>query len=87
MGGAVDTAAAVAGTIRSGTLAAAVIFLILVCIPLVVKLVAMTLIFKLTAAAVECIGSAGDYTALLLGVVFLVEVMFLFSSVLLLGVL
>ena len=84
MGGAVDTAAA------------AVIFLILVCIPLVVKLVAMTLIFKLTAAAVEsvcearlveCIGIAGDYTALLLGVVFLVEVMFLFSSVLLLGVL
>ena len=36
---------------------------------------------------VECIGIAGDYTALLLGVVFLVEVMFLFSSVLLLGVL
>lgn len=96
MGGAVDTAAAVAGTIRSGTLAAAVIFLLLLCIPLVVKLVAMTLIFKLTAAAVEsvcearlveCIGIAGDYTALLLGVVFLVEVMFLFSSVLLLGVL
>ena len=96
MGGAVDTAAAVAGTIRSGTLAAAVIFLLLLCIPLVIKLVAMTLIFKLTAAAVEsvcearlveCIGIAGDYTALLLGVVFLVEVMFLFSSVLLLGVL
>ena len=96
MGGAVDTAAAVAGTIRSGTLAASVIFLLLLCIPLVIKLVAMTLIFKLTAAAVEsvcearlveCIGIAGDYTALLLGVVFLVEVMFLFSSVLLLGVL
>ena len=39
------------------------------------------------ARLVECIGIAGDYTALLLGVVFLVEVMFLFSSVLLLGVL
>lgn len=96
MGGAVDTAAAVAGTIRSGTLAAAVIFLLLLCIPLIVKLVAMTLIFKFTAAAVEsvcearlveCIGIAGDYTALLLGIVFLVEVMFLFSSVLLLAVL
>lgn len=95
MGGAVDTAAAVAGTLRNGTMVVAVVVLILVCLPLLIKLVVMTLIFKLTAAVaesicetrlVECIGIAGEYTALLLGVVFLAEVMFLFSAILLLGV-
>jgi hypothetical protein len=52
------------------------------------------LIFRLTAAAaefvceerlVECIDAAGEYTGLLLGVVFLAEGMFLFSALLLLG--
>ncbi len=94
MGGAVDTAAAVASTLRGGTLAAAILFFLLLCLPLLCKLIVMTLIFKFTAAATEsicearlvsCIGVAGDYTALLLGVVFLVEVMFLFSAFLLLG--
>jgi len=94
MGGAVETAAAVAGTLRSGALVAAAVFLLLLCIPLVIKLLVIMLIFKLTAAAaeficeerlVECISAAGDYTGLLLGVVFLGEGMFLFSSLLLLG--
>ncbi|WP_304507208.1 stage III sporulation protein AE [Anaerotignum sp.] len=94
MGGAVETAAAVAGTLKSGTLAAAAIFLLLLCIPLLVKLAVILLVFKVTAAAaeficeerlVDCISAAGDYTALLLGVVFLAEGMFLFSALLLLG--
>ncbi|MDD3393368.1 MAG: stage III sporulation protein AE [Anaerotignum sp.] len=94
MGGAVETAAAVAGTLKSGTLAATAIFLLLLCIPLLVKLAVILLVFKVTAAAaeficeerlVECISAAGDYTALLLGVVFLTEGMFLFSALLLLG--
>lgn len=94
MGGAVETAAAVAGTLKSGTLAAAAIFLLLLCIPLLVKLAVILLVFKITAAAaeficeerlVDCISAAGDYTALLLGVVFLTEGMFLFSALLLLG--
>ncbi|MBR3992245.1 MAG: hypothetical protein IKI92_00085, partial [Anaerotignum sp.] len=94
MGGAVETAAAVAGTLRSGTLVAAAVFLLILCIPLVIKLLVIMLIFKLTAAAaeficeerlVECISAAGEYTGLLLGVVFLGEGMFLFSSLLLLG--
>ncbi len=94
MGGAVETAAAVAGTLRSGTLAAAAVFLLLLSIPIVVKLLVILLVFKLTAAAaeficeerlVECIAAAGDYTALLLGVIFLGEGMFLFSALLLLG--
>lgn len=94
MGGAVETAAAVAGTLRSGTLVAAAMFLLILCIPLVIKLLVIMLVFKLTAAAaeficeerlVECISAAGEYTGLLLGVVFLGEGMFLFSSLLLLG--
>lgn len=94
MGGAVEMTAAVAGTLRSGTLAAAAIFLLLLCIPIVVKLVVILLIFKLTAAAaeficeerlVESIAAAGEYTGLLLGVIFLGEGMFLFSALLLLG--
>lgn len=94
MGGAVETAAAVAGTLRSGTLVAAAVFLLILCIPLVIKLLVIMLVFKLTAAAaeficeerlVECISAAGEYTGLLLGVVFLGEGMFLFSALLLLG--
>ena len=94
MGGAVETAAAVAGTLQSGTLVAAAVFLLLLCIPLVIKLLVIMLVFKLTAAAaeficeerlVECISAAGEYTGLLLGVVFLGEGMFLFSALLLLG--
>ena len=94
MGGTVETAAAVAGTLRSGTLVAAAVFLLILCIPLVMKLLVILLVFRLTAAAaeficeerlVECISAAGEYTGLLLGVVFLGEGMFLFSSLLLLG--
>ncbi len=96
MGGAVDTAAAVSATLRHSTLAAVILFFLLFCLPLMLKLLVMMLIFKLTAAAaesicetrlVDCIGIAGDYTALLLGAVFLVQVMLLFAAVLLLGVL
>ena len=94
MGGAVETAAAAAAALRSGTLVAAAVFLLLLCIPLVIKLLVIMLIFRLTAAAaefvceerlVECIDAAGEYTGLLLGVVFLAEGMFLFSALLLLG--
>lgn len=94
MGGAVETTAAVAQALRNGTLAAAAVFLLLLCIPLVMKLLVIMLVFRLTAAAaefvceerlVECINAAGEYTGLLLGVVFLGEGMFLFSALLLLG--
>ena len=94
MGGAVETAAAVAGTLGNGTLTAAAIFLLMLCIPLVIKLLVIMFVFRLTAAAaeficeerlVECISAAGEYTGLLLGVVFLGEGMFLFSALLLLG--
>lgn len=94
MGGAVDTAATVTGTLRHGTLAAVILFFLIFSFPLIVKLVIMTLIFKFSAAAaesicearlVDCIGIAGEYTGLLLGMLFLVEVMLLFGAILLLG--
>lgn len=96
MGGAVDTAATVTGTLRHGTLAAVIVFFLIFSFPLILKLVVMTLIFKFSAAAaesicetrlVDCIGIAGEYTGLLLGMLFLVEVMLLFGTILLLGVL
>ena len=96
MGGAVDTVATVTGTLRHGTLVAVVIFFLIFSFPLILKLVIMTLIFKFCAAAaesicearlVDCIGVAGEYTSLLLGMLFLVEVMLLFGAILLLGVL
>lgn len=94
MGGTVETAAAVAGALGNGMLVAAAIFLLLLCIPLVIKLAVIMLVFRLTAAAaeficeerlVDCISMAGEYTGLLLGAVFLGEGMFLFSALLLLG--
>ena len=94
MGGAVETAAAMAGTLKSGTLVAAVVLLLLLCLPLLIKLLVILLVFRLTAAAaeficeerlVECIAAAGEYIGLLLGIVFLGEGMFFFSALLLLG--
>ena len=92
--GAVETAAAMAGTLKSGTLVAAVVLLLLLCLPLLIKLLVILLVFRLTAAAaeficeerlVECIAAAGEYIGLLLGIVFLGEGMFFFSALLLLG--
>lgn len=94
MGGAVETAAAMTGTLKSGTLVAAVVLLLLLCLPLLIKLLVILLVFRLTAAAaeficeerlVECIAAAGEYIGLLLGIVFLGEGMFFFSALLLLG--
>lgn len=94
MGGAVETAAAMAGTLKSGTLVAAVVLLLLLCLPLLIKLLVILFVFRLTAAAaeficeerlVECIAAAGEYIGLLLGIVFLGEGMFFFSALLLLG--
>ena len=94
MGGAVETAAAMAGTLKSGTLVAAVVLLLLLCLPLLIKLLVILFVFRLTAAAaeficeerlVECIAAAGEYIGLLLGIVFLGEGMFFFSALLVLG--
>ncbi len=96
MSGAVDTASAVAGTLRNGILTAAAVILLLLCLPMVLKLVVLLGIFRLGAVLsepfcekrlIDCMNTAADYTALLIGLVFLTEGMFLFSSLLLLAVL
>ena len=93
MGGAVDTAAALTGMLRGGTLFAAVVILVLMCAVPLIRLGIMILIYKITAAVAEpicearlvkCIGGAGDFSVLLFGALFLVDCMFLFSAVLLL---
>ena len=93
MGGAVDTAAALTGMIRGGTLFATIIFLALFCAVPLIRLAIMILIYKVTAAVSEpicesrvrkSINAAGDFSVLLFGALFLVECMFLFSAVLLL---
>lgn len=93
MGGAVDAAGTLIGMIRGGTLITVVIFMALICAVPLIRLCIMILIYKLTAAVVEpicesrlvkCISSAGDFSVLLFGALFLVESMFLFSAVLLL---
>lgn len=95
MTGAVETAAALAGLLKSGAAASAIIFIIIICLIPLLKLIAMILIYKLTAAIAEpvceprlvkCISTAGDFSLLLLGALFTVEIMFLFSVILLLGV-
>lgn len=95
MTGAVETAAALAGLLKSGAAASAIIFIVIICLIPLIKLIVMILIYKLTAAIVEpvcesrlvkCISTAGDFSLLLLGALFTVEIMFLFSVILLLGV-
>ena len=77
-----------------GMKGAAMLFMLLLCLPLLIKLLVILLVFRLTAAAaeficeerlVECIAAAGEYIGLLLGIVFLGEGMFFFSALLLLG--
>jgi stage III sporulation protein AE len=95
MGGAVESAAALTGMLKNGTLAAAAIFLICMCAVPLIRLGVMVGIYKVTAAIAEpvceprlvkCIGGVGDFLVLLFGILFLMEVMFLFSAILLLAV-
>lgn len=93
MGGAVDGALAVASGIQNATLVGVILFLLMLCIPIVVKLVIIYFVFKLTAAVAEficedrlidAISGAGDYIGLLISTIFLMEGIFLFSVLLLL---
>lgn len=93
MGGAVDTMANITSSLKSGTLVGVVIFLGILCIPLFLKLLVILFVFKMTAGVaeficeerlVDCISGIGDYVGYLIGTLFLMQGMFLFSSVILL---
>lgn len=94
MTGAVEAAAALTGVVKNGVAAGAIIFIVIICMLPLIKLVAMILIYKFTAALIEpicearivkCISAAGDFTVLLLGALFTVEIMFIFSVIIMLS--
>lgn len=94
MSGAVELAATLSGAVSNGVAVAAIAVIIFICMVPVIKLVAMILIYKLTAALLEpiceprlvkCISAAGDFTILLLSTLFTVEIMFIFSSIVMLS--
>ena len=88
MGGAVESAAAMMGMFRSGTLVAVFVVLLLLCAVPLCNLLVMIFVYRVVAAVAErlvkCLCAAGDFSVLLLGALFLAEVVFLFSAVLLL---
>lgn len=94
MTGAVEMAATLSGAVKSGVLVSVIVFIILLCMIPLIKLVVMILIYKFTAALLEpvcesrlvrCISAAGDFSVLLLSALFTVEVMFIFSVIILLS--
>lgn len=93
MGGAVDTMTTITGSLKNGVLVGVVVFLIMLALPIIVKLVVIYFIFKIISAVgeficeerlVECISSVADYIGIMIGVVFLMQGIFIFSAVLLL---
>ena len=94
MTGAVEVAAMLAGTVKNGLAVVAVIFIVLISLIPIIKLVAMSFIYKVAAAIIQpisdtrivkCLNSAGNFIFLLLGALFMVEVMFIFSVIILLS--
>ena len=94
LGGAVEIAAGLTTAVGSGVAAAAIIFLVVIALIPLAKLAVMALIFKVAAAVTEpvsheriikCLNGAGDLTFLLIGVIFTVEMMFIFSVIILLS--
>ena len=88
MSGAVETAAALAGTVQNGLAAVGAVALLLVSLTPLLRLLAMLVLYKVTAAVVEpvaegrlvkALSAAGDFSRLLLAALFTADVMFLFA--------
>jgi len=95
MNGAIDTAAGFTGLLKNSFTVATVILVCGVVMLPVIKLAVMYLVYKMTAALIEpiseprlikALSSAGDFTAMLIGCLFVVSSMFVFSTIILLGV-
>lgn len=93
MGGVVDTMAVFTGSLKSTVLIGVIVFLILLGLPIIIKLSVIYIIFKLTAGVseficeerlVDAISGSADYTKILIASVFLVQGLFIFSSIILL---
>lgn len=95
MASAAETAAGLVSSIGNSITAAVMVFIVLASIAPVIRLAAIMIIYKLTAAVTEpvaskrivkCISKAADYTAVLTGVVFTAEIMFITVTALMLAV-
>lgn len=93
-GGAIDTAAAMTGAVKSSYLVAIIIVIGIACLIPIIKVFAVMVMFKMMAALTEpigekrfikCINSAGDNIGLMLGTLFTAMVMFMFAAILLVG--
>lgn len=90
MTGTVDTIASWTGLIKNGTVLAIIIFMILLCAIPVLKLVALILVYKFTAAIIQpisdsrivkCIDGIATSCQLLLGSLVCVMIMFIFVAI------
>ena len=92
--GAIDSVLYMAQATKSGVIVAVLMTVIYICIIPTIKLVALIFIYKFTAAIIQpisdsrivkCIDTIGSYTALLLGIMVMVVVMFTFAMLLMLS--
>lgn len=90
MTGTVDTIASWTGLIKNGTVLAIIIFMILLCAVPVLKLVALILVYRFTAAIIQpisdsriikCIDGIATSCQLLLGALVCVMIMFIFVAI------
>ncbi|MGL4791777.1 MAG: stage III sporulation protein AE [Anaerotignaceae bacterium] len=91
----VETATALTGLIKGSVAVGAVLLVCAVLLAPVAKLVIICLIYKFSAAVMEpvceprlikALDSAGDFTLLLIGAIFVISIMFVFSAIILLSV-
>lgn len=89
MAGTVDTISSWTGLIKNGTILSVIIFMILLCAVPILKLVALILVYKLTAAIVQpisdtrivkCIDGISESCQLLLGALVCTMIMFIFVA-------
>lgn len=92
--GAVDGIAYWTYAIKNGVSLTIIILIIFMCMIPVIKLISLVFIYKFTAAIIqpicdkriiECIDTIGGYTAIILGVLFTIIVMFIFSAIIVLS--
>lgn len=92
--GTVDMVMAYSNALKSGTMAALIVVIVILCALPIVKLLILVLIYKLTAALIQpicderivkCLDSVGSFVLLLLGAGVTVVVMFVFSVIVMLS--
>ena len=92
--GAVDAVLYWSGAVKNGVMTAVIIFIILICLPVVLKLAAFVVVYKLTAGLIQpicdkrivnAINAAGSLAAIVLGACTLAAVMFVFLMIIIIS--